>query len=69
MTRDRVIWSIISVASASFALGILFLCAVQRSLAHDETYSRLLFLLIPLCLLSVVVNTRRVIKALPQGAE
>ena len=69
MSRDRAIWTVISVAISSFAVGILLICALQRSLAHDNSYAWLLSFLIPFCLLSVVINTRRVIKALPQGAD
>jgi hypothetical protein len=69
MSRDRAIWTIIAVAISSFSVGILLICALQRSLAHDGSRTWLLALLIPLCLLSVVINACRVVRALPQVAD
>jgi hypothetical protein len=57
------------VAISSFSVGVLLICALQRSLAHDTNHAWFLSVLIPFCLLSVVVNTRRVIKALPESAD
>ncbi len=63
-TREEVIWRIIAVAGVSFALGILSMLALERSMVHDQVYATGLLLLAPICALGVVINTRRILKAI-----
>lgn len=63
-TREEVIWRVIAVAAVSFALGILSMLALERSMVNDQVYATGLLLILPICALAVVVNTRRILGAI-----
>jgi hypothetical protein len=66
--RQRVIWTIIALVVLSFTFGILFSNAIQRSMQQDFVYMWLWLLLeLPLLFVAVVINTRRILNAIPQG--
>jgi hypothetical protein len=65
--RERVIWTIISLVGLSFALGILLCNAVQRSMLQQDFLFMWLWLLeAPLFFVAIVINTRRILNAIPQ---
>jgi hypothetical protein len=62
-TMNRTAWSIIAVAAVSFSFGILLMLGVQRLLAQDPVYMLLaVFVLLPLLVVAIFVNTRRILK-------
>ena len=63
-SRDEAIWCVIAIASSSFALGILFIVALQRLMVRDDVFATLLLFLLPLCALGIAINTRRILKAI-----
>ena len=65
--RERVIWTIISLVLLSFASGILLCHAIQRSMLHQDFLFMWLWLLeISLFFVAIVINTRRILSAIPQ---
>jgi hypothetical protein len=65
--RQRVIWTIISLVGLSFTFGIMLCSAIQRSMQQDFLYMWLWLLELPLLFVAIVINTRRIVKAIPQG--
>jgi len=64
--RKKVIWIILSLAVVSWSFGILFAAAVQKAMQNDSTFLWIwLFGLFPLFVLVIVVNTRRILHAIP----
>jgi hypothetical protein len=66
--QGRVIWTIISLALLSFTLGILLCHAIQRSMLQQDFLFMWLWLLeVPLFFVAIVINTRRILYAIPRG--
>jgi hypothetical protein len=66
--RERVIWTIISLVLLSFTLGILLCHAIQRSMLQGDFLFMWLWLLeVPLFFIAIVINTKRILNAIPQG--
>jgi hypothetical protein len=66
--RERVIWTIISLVVLSFTFGILLCNAIQRSMLQQDFLLMWLWLLeVPLFFIAIVINTKRILNAIPQG--
>jgi hypothetical protein len=53
------------VATASFSLGIMFIFAIEKSMQHDQIYVEMLLLVVPLTILAIGVNARRILREVP----
>jgi hypothetical protein len=62
--RDTVLGGIIAVASISFLIGIFLMLGVQKLTQHDAL-SILFLLSLPLMIFAVVLNVRRILRAIP----
>jgi hypothetical protein len=63
--RNQAAWYIVAVATMSFVLAILLTLAIRNAIAHDYVYAALMLVIGPLLLLSIIVNARRVLRAIP----
>jgi hypothetical protein len=66
LTKDTAVWTIVSFGIGSFVCGMLFMLALKNYFQNDATFLYLfLFLIFPMHIFSSVVNTRRIVKAIP----
>lgn len=63
--RDQAAWYIVAVAAMSFVLAILLAMSIRSAIAHDHVYAGLMLIIGPLLLLSIIVNARRILRAIP----
>jgi len=64
--RNKVIWIILSLVVLSWSFGILLANAVQKAMQNDPTFLWIWLLgLLPLFVLVTILNTRRILKAIP----
>ena len=64
--KDTVIWSVVAMVAVSVAFGMLLMLGIQKTMQNDLTHILIVLLVIlPLLVLSIVVNTRRILKAIP----
>jgi hypothetical protein len=61
--KDTVIWCVVAVAAVSSVFGMLFIVAIQKLMAGERTFMGIVLLLLPLSIVAVVVNVRRILKA------
>ena len=63
--RNQAGWYIVAVATMSFVLAICTMLAIRTALAHDYVYAALMLVVGPLLALAIVVNARRILRAIP----
>ena len=49
----------------SFLLAMLLMPAIRNAMAHDSVYAALLLVVGPLLLVAIIVNARRILRAIP----
>lgn len=65
LDRHQAGWYIVALAAMSFVLAICLMLAIRTAIAHDYVYAALTLVVGPLLVLAIVVNARRVLRAIP----
>jgi hypothetical protein len=63
--RNQAACYIVAVAMMSFVFAICLTQAIRNAIAHDYVYAALMLVLGPLLLLAIIVNARRILRAIP----
>ena len=63
--RNQAAWHIVAVAMMSFLLAMLLMPAIRNAMAHDYVYAALMLVVGPMLLVAIVVNARRILRAIP----
>ena len=62
---NRAAWHIVAVVMMSFLLAMLLTPAIRNAMAHDYVYAALMLVVGPMLLLAIVVDARRILRAIP----